>query len=171
MATFIRSVLALLPISLVAALPITAANANGVNPPRPAGGNILQADCTLRSSGEHLVLRRALLLTHEGTATLPLNSRETGDVELDLEDIRTLQIPKSKLDPTGSLKVQATLAAPLFSGNATVKPGTKAAAIEIVGYDKAQNRRKILLTGCSALTVSKRDALDHEQPKRAESKK
>lgn len=160
-----------LAFAAVATFSIPTANSNGVNPPRPAGGSILQAECMLRASAEQLVVRRALFVVQGRQATLPLRSRETGDVTLDLEDIRTLQIPSTKLDATGSIKVQASLLVPEFSGSAYMKPGTKATAIEVAGYDNSRTRRKVLLTDCSTLTVSRQDALHHEQLRREEVKK
>lgn len=163
-----RSVCVILFLAAICVLFASTSNANGVNPPRPAGGTIVQATCALRATGVKLVLHRAMFAVQGSQKKLFLTATGIGEVALDLYNIKSLQIPSAKPGNGGLLNVEATLRAPEFTGNASIRLQQGSGFLEIVGFDDSKTRRKIRLTECSALTVSLPGVSVDELPKRGQ---
>ena len=142
-------------------------NANGINPPRPAGGTILEASCTDSITKTATVLRRVRVLTDDPAERIQFKIPPSTDAGIKLSDIRRIEIQSTTATANGFTAAQVKLLNPPYQGNAAVKLGKGAASLRLTGFNESNQRVQIVLAACKILEIRERAPAVVDSPKSA----
>lgn len=135
------------------ALAIPQALGNGINPPRPAGGENVIVQCTARDGGNITTVFRVLLLAPQPSHSVEI---KIGDRELRLyalTEVSGLAVPSEEVSADGLADATIELADSSYRGAGQIKVVSDSKAVRLTGFTKDQQRIDMPLAGCAQLKV------------------
>jgi hypothetical protein len=137
-----------------------AALANGINPPQPAAGVIVRADCIREGAERPLEIYRAQLrIGAEVQSTVEARTAD-GVEEIALGDLRTVRRLGQAVDKAGFVPVDATRADGVHLPNAALRVRRQDDEIELIGFSRFGARVGVPLSKCAELHVARVNAGD-----------
>ena len=147
---------------LVAFMSIPDAEANGINPPRPAGSEIVQATCVVRKSGATVVIQRARMTVDESGGLLEVRLDQSTPQTVPLAQFRRIQFHKGTHTQDGFAKSTLDLINPPYEGEGLVRVRTGGKAIRINGFDASSRPIELPLERCKELVIETMSTSDLE---------
>jgi len=130
------------------------ASANGINPPRPAGGVLVRADCFKKGAGTAVEIYRAQVGKGSRIDQF-LEIRMDGETEeMPLGRLRSLQGLDKKKDAAGFVRVLAKKADESDPIKAAVRVSKDGSNVLLIGFKKEGDRTSIKLSECSNLVLN-----------------
>ena len=131
---------------------------NGINPPRPSGGQTTDAVCKDRGSGEATTVRRARILVDQSAGTLWLRTGVEAGRRAQLASIGRIVIAPTTAEPEtntdGEAAATISLLQPAYEGPGFVRlrEGTK--PVRLVGFSDSGTRVDLPLARCAELVLT-----------------
>ncbi len=137
--------------AMAVGLAAAAAEANGINPPRPRESEIVVARCTPRKSGEVIVVQRAKIRVGDSIS-------ERLEVRLGKEPVQTvalaqvagIELASAKTRAEGFAAAKLELREPAYQGAGSVRLKNGKEAVRLVGFDASLERVDMPLANCKA---------------------
>ena len=135
--------------------------ANGINPPRPAGSMVLQAQCNAADGMLGMELYRAQVRVGQATrSTIETRGRD-GVVEVPLDRWRTLSGLDGHRDKAGFVQARAAGRDGVEPARVAIRVRKDGQEVELTGFSKAGERVSVPLAKCSEVLVR---SVDPSQP-------
>jgi hypothetical protein len=151
-------------LACVAGLLATAAQGNGINPPRPGGSQAVEAQCADRQTGEIRIVQRARITVDKPVGTLDVRLRMGKPQQLQLAQIERLAIKAGKPGTDGFGKATLALRQPAFNGEGFVQLSVDGKPVRLTGFSPAQERVDLPLQRCKELVLKPAAAAAASQP-------
>lgn len=136
--------------SVLALLCAQASWANGINPPRPSGGTVVEVECTRASSSHSPVVMKRAQIVDQQSLTLKSGGQS---IDVKLIDIKSLQFDGTKVDRSGFRNATFDTASSLATGTGQVLVAVGKKAIFLKGFDNAGARVEVRISDCAKLAV------------------
>lgn len=127
---------------------------NGINPPRPSGAKAVEVTCIDRRSGVAVIVQRAQITIDEASGLLELRLSDTPARQVQLSQIRQLQILSSKPRADGFAKASIALLDPGYDGPGQVRLRAKSKPVRLTGFAADLERVDRLLGTCKELSFT-----------------
>src|SRR5262245_31606547 len=139
-------------------LPITfsvIALANGVNPPRTTGSQIVAATCTDRKSGESTTVQRARIDNGKPSASIEVRLGEAEQQTLQLSDVRRIEIVDTTPDADGFVHAVLEIDKPTYRGNGFVRVRADGKPVRLTGFPNGGTPKIVIaLESCRNLAIA-----------------
>ncbi len=139
------------------------ADANGINPPRPAQPVEVEASCTEKKSGAITVLKKARLLSDEsgGSLEVMLDAKPRGAPaqRVELGQINKIVFAGKKPTKDGFVKAMLDLIEPNFSGEGLVRIRQDKTSIILSGFRDTTERVELPIERCRKLVFMQRSPI------------
>ena len=130
------------------------ANANGINPPRVSGSEIVEATCTSDADVDSTIIFRARVVAGEkATDLMEIRMGNEPALEVSMSKINRLEIASSAPDPDGFVRANLHLSDPEYQGKGFVKVIEQGKPLRLSGFTKVNRRVEIPLSKCKALLL------------------
>jgi hypothetical protein len=146
------------------------ADANGINPPRPSGSELVTARCTLRTPGAPRTLERARVDAADSTDGLQLRLGPEKAQAIPLTKIARIRVPSRTLRADGFAKALIDVREPSYQGAGWIRLKDSTGSIVLTGFAASSpGRVEIPLASCKELSFEVRTDSDlsrHETTKK-----
>jgi hypothetical protein len=140
-------------LACVAGLLASAAQGNGINPPRPSGAQAVEAQCTDRQTGEIRTVQRARITVDKPVGTIEVRLRQGKPQWLQLAQVERLAIKAGRPGADGFGKATLKLRQPAFDGEGFVQLSVDGKPVRLTGFSPAQERVDLPLQRCKELVL------------------
>lgn len=128
-----------------------AAEANGINPPRPRESEIVVARCTPRKAGEVIVVQRARIRVGDTVSEqLEVRLGKAPVQTVALAKVAGIELASAKTRAEGFAVAKLALREPAFQGAGSVRLKTGAKPVRLVGFDGSLAPVDMPLADCKA---------------------
>jgi hypothetical protein len=137
-------------------LPFVSCNllANGINPPRPAGGVVLRAECITKTGDPGMEIYRARLKSGSVSQDALEVRAGNGIGEVPLSDWSSLRGLDRRRDKAGFVQVLGKKGDATQPSKTAIRVHKDGSDIELIGFSKAGQRIGVPLSKCSEVLVS-----------------
>ena len=129
------------------------ARGNGINPPRPTGSAVVEAQCTDRTSGETAIVQRARATADNTDGGLRIATGSAAAQTVQLSRIGRIAFEAAKPRPDGFAGATLGILDPPYEGLGFVQVRIDGKPVRLTGFGAGLERVDVALESCRELAL------------------
>ena len=127
--------------------------ANGINPPKPSGADVIEVTCTNRVTRGNLIVKRARINPAKPAGTMEVRFDSSPPKSLQLSQIRRVEIATGETAQDGFATASFELADQSDRRTGFVRLSSNGKPVRLTGFSPDTDRIDVPLASCSQLTL------------------